>query len=134
MGYSGASVVGEQWWSTAGINARCPTDPTSVLEAMGNVTSTGAGLNAQRSWLIDHGYDLRSSSILAASGIALAIHFAARTWSTIPPRHSLLVTSHPIVIVSFMVPMMRRMDWLLVSGALLDSEALPRTPRCIPDR
>ena len=57
MGYSGASVAGgEQWWSTAGINARCPTDPTSVLEAMGNDTSTGAGALcpeelAHRSWL-----------------------------------------------------------------------------------
>ena len=80
------------------------------------------GLYAQRSWLIDHGYDLRSSSILAASGIALAIHFAAWTWSLdhTSLAHSLLfVTSHPIVIVSFMVLMMRRMDWLLVSGALV---------------
>ena len=80
------------------------------------------GLYVQRSWFIDHGYDLRSSSILAASGIALAIHFAAWTWSLdhTSLAHSLLfVTSHPIVIVSFMVLMMRRMDWLLVSGALV---------------
>ena len=57
MGYSGASVAGgEQWWSIAGIYARCPTDPTGVLEAMGNVTSTGAGALCpeelvHRSWL-----------------------------------------------------------------------------------
>ena len=95
------------------------------------------GLYVQRSWFIDHGYDLRSSSILAASGIALAIHFAAWTWSLdhTSLAHSLLfVTSHPIVIVSFMVLMMRRMDWVLVSGATgWIRRRRPRTPRCIPN-
>ena len=57
VGYSGASVAGgEQWRSTVGIYARCPTDLTGVLEAMGYVTSTGAGALCpeelvHRSWL-----------------------------------------------------------------------------------
>ncbi len=80
------------------------------------------GLYVQRDWLIDHGYDLNSSIILVASGIALAVHFAAWTWSLdhTSLAHSLLfVTSHPIVIVSFMVIMTRRLDWVLISGAMV---------------
>ncbi len=67
-------------------------------------------------------YDLRNISMILLSGFALAIHFAAWTWSLdhTSLAHSLLfVTSHPIVIVSAMFVIERKADPLLICGASL---------------
>jgi drug/metabolite transporter (DMT)-like permease len=67
-------------------------------------------------------YNLRTASLISLSGFALAIHFAAWTWSLdhTSLAHSLLfVTSHPIVIVSAMLVMERKVDFLLITGASL---------------
>ena len=67
-------------------------------------------------------YDLRNISMILLSGFALAIHFAAWTWSLdhTSLAHSLLfVTSHPIVIVSAMFVIERKADLLLICGASL---------------
>ena len=67
-------------------------------------------------------YDLRTISMILLSGSALAIHFAAWTWSLdhTSLAHSLLfVTSHPIVIVSAMFVIERKADPLLICGASL---------------
>jgi len=67
-------------------------------------------------------YDLRNISMILLSGFALAIHFAAWTWSLdhTSLTHSLLfVTSHPIVIVSAMFVIERKADPLLICGASL---------------
>ena len=60
--------------------------------------------------------------MILLSGFALAIHFAAWTWSLdhTSLAHSLLfVTSHPIVIVSAMFVIERKADPLLICGASL---------------
>jgi len=60
--------------------------------------------------------------MILLSGSALAIHFAAWTWSLdhTSLAHSLLfVTSHPIVIVSAMFVIERKADPLLICGASL---------------
>tara|TARA_B100000579_G_scaffold239354_1_gene196271 strand:+ start:2814 stop:3728 length:915 start_codon:yes stop_codon:yes gene_type:complete len=67
-------------------------------------------------------YELRNISMILLSGFALAIHFAAWTWSLdhTSLAHSLLfVTSHPIVIVSAMFVIERKADPLLICGASL---------------
>jgi len=67
-------------------------------------------------------YNLRNLSLITLSGFALAIHFAAWTWSLdhTSLAHSLLfVTSHPIVIVSAMFIIERKADFLLITGACI---------------
>ena len=67
-------------------------------------------------------YDKRNVSLILLSGLALAVHFAAWTWSLdhTSLTHSLLfVTSHPIVIVSAMFVIERKVDFLLIAGASL---------------
>lgn len=80
------------------------------------------GLYFQRRWIFDHGLNLPTTAMLLMSGLALAIHFAAWTWSLdhTSLAHSLLfVTSHPIVIVSAMVFAQRGVDWTLILGSLV---------------
>lgn len=80
------------------------------------------GLYVQRAWFFEQGLDLRSAAMVLMSGIALAVHFAAWTWSLdhTSLAHSLLfVTSHPIVIVTAMVIVQRKFDMVLVSGAMI---------------
>ena len=129
MGHIGPSIAGrEQWWSTTRLDAGSPTYPPSLLEAMGNITGTGAwALCPER---LAHRPWLRSQFV---NHIGCIRHracgpFAAWTWSLdhTSLAHSLLfVTSHPIVIVSFMVIMTRRLDWVLISGAMVGFGVLP---------
>ena len=80
------------------------------------------GFIVQLRWAENEIYDLRTISMILLSGFALAIHFAAWTWSLdhTSLAHSLLfVTSHPIVIVSAMFVIERKADPLLICGASL---------------
>jgi len=80
------------------------------------------GFIAQLRCVEKEAYNLRTASLISLSGFALAIHFAAWTWSLdhTSLAHSLLfVTSHPIVIVSAMLVMERKVDFLLITGASL---------------
>ena len=80
------------------------------------------GFMVQLRWAENEIYDLRTISLISLSGFALAIHFAAWTWSLdhTSLAHSLLfVTSHPIVIVSAMFVIEKKADPLLICGASL---------------
>ena len=80
------------------------------------------GFYAQRAWFTNADIRHGTLMILIGSGIALAIHFAAWTWSLdhTSLAHSLLfVTSHPLVIVCAMALIRGRLDWMLMGGAAL---------------
>lgn len=101
-------------------------DTPPVLRASWRLWATSIvllpGFIAQLRWVEKETYNLRTASLISLSGFALAIHFAAWTWSLdhTSLAHSLLfVTSHPIVIVSAMLVMERKVDFLLITGASL---------------
>ena len=101
-------------------------DTPPVLRASWRLWATSIvllpGFIVQLRWSDNEGYDLRTTSLILISGCALAVHFAAWTWSLdhTSLAHSLLfVTSHPIVIVSAMFVMERKVDFLLIAGASL---------------
>ena len=101
-------------------------DVPPVLRASWRLWATSIvllpGFIVQLKWTGNEGYDLRTVSMISLSGLALAIHFAAWTWSLdhTSLAHSLLfVTSHPIVIVSAMFVIERKADALLITGASL---------------
>jgi drug/metabolite transporter (DMT)-like permease len=101
-------------------------DTPPVLRASWRLWATSIvllpGFIAQLRWGENEAYNLRTASLISLSGFALAIHFAAWTWSLdhTSLAHSLLfVTSHPIVIVSAMLVMERKVDFLLITGASL---------------
>ena len=101
-------------------------DTPPVLRASWRLWATSIvllpGFIVQLRWSDNEGYDLRTASLILISGCALAVHFAAWTWSLdhTSLAHSLLfVTSHPIVIVSAMFVMERKVNFLLIAGASL---------------
>jgi drug/metabolite transporter (DMT)-like permease len=101
-------------------------DTPPVLRASWRLWATSIvllpGFIAQLRCVEKEAYNLRTASLISLSGFALAIHFAAWTWSLdhTSLAHSLLfVTSHPIVIVSAMLVMERKVDFLLITGASL---------------
>ena len=101
-------------------------DTPPVLRASWRLWATSIvllpGFIAQLRCVEKETYNLRTASLISLSGFALAIHFAAWTWSLdhTSLAHSLLfVTSHPIVIVSAMLVMERKVDFLLITGASL---------------
>ncbi len=101
-------------------------DTPPVLRASWRLWATSIvllpGFIVQLRWTGIEGYDLRTVSLIFLSGFALAVHFAAWTWSLdhTSLAHSLLfVTSHPIVIVSAMFVLDRKVDFLLITGASL---------------
>ena len=101
-------------------------DTPPVLRASWRLWATSIvllpGFMVQLRWAENEIYDLRTISMILLSGFALAIHFAAWTWSLdhTSLAHSLLfVTSHPIVIVSAMFVIERKADPLLICGASL---------------
>ena len=101
-------------------------DTPPVLRASWRLWATSIvllpGFMVQLRWAENEIYDLRNFSMILLSGFALAIHFAAWTWSLdhTSLAHSLLfVTSHPIVIVSAMFVIERKADPLLICGASL---------------
>ena len=101
-------------------------DTPPVLRASWRLWATSIvllpGFMVQLRWAENEIYDLRNISMILLSGFALAIHFAAWTWSLdhTSLAHSLLfVTSHPIVIVSAMFVIERKADPLLICGASL---------------
>jgi drug/metabolite transporter (DMT)-like permease len=101
-------------------------DTPPVLRASWRLWATSIvllpGFIAQLRCVEKEAYNLRNASLISLSGFALAIHFAAWTWSLdhTSLAHSLLfVTSHPIVIVSAMLVMERKVDFLLITGASL---------------
>ena len=101
-------------------------DVPPVLRASWRLWATSIvllpGFIVQLKWAGNEGYDLRTVSMISLSGLALAIHFAAWTWSldNTSLAHSLLfVTSHPVVIVSAMFVIERKADVLLITGASL---------------
>jgi drug/metabolite transporter (DMT)-like permease len=101
-------------------------DTPPVLRASWRLWATSIvllpGFIAQLRCVENEAYNLRTASLISLSGFALAIHFAAWTWSLdhTSLAHSLLfVTSHPIVIVSAMLVMERKVDFLLITGASL---------------
>ena len=92
------------------------------MASLGNNHRAGPGFYAQRAWLTNADIRHGTLMILIGSGIALAIHFAAWTWSLdhTSLAHSLLfVTSHPLVIVCAMALIRGRLDWMLIGGAAL---------------
>jgi drug/metabolite transporter (DMT)-like permease len=101
-------------------------DTPPVLRASWRLWATSIvllpGFIAQLRCVEKEAYNFRTASLISLSGFALAIHFAAWTWSLdhTSLAHSLLfVTSHPIVIVSAMLVMERKVDFLLITGASL---------------
>lgn len=101
-------------------------DTPPVLRASWRLWATSIvllpGFIAQLRCVEKEAYNIRTASLISLSGFALAIHFAAWTWSLdhTSLAHSLLfVTSHPIVIVSAMLVMERKVDFLLITGASL---------------
>ena len=101
-------------------------DTPPILRASWRLWATSIvllpGFMVQLRWAENEIYDLRTISMILLSGFALAIHFAAWTWSLdhTSLAHSLLfVTSHPIVIVSAMFVIERKADPLLICGASL---------------